>query len=149
MSQGVAWLLGWMLLAAIDRLCAQTVAALRSLDPTTPIKQRLDDLILRVTAAEKIHQISDKWGSRSVPRLHRPSILQAEGLPIPVPPGAGSYPFSQSPLSGKVRLHAHLGIQSGGVGPVLQTLTIGGQTLATRDDWDSSSVSRNASHRGL
>src|SRR6266550_4315313 len=80
MSKAVACLLGWMLLASLDRLSAQTVAAPRYLDTTTPIEQRLDDLIARMTIAEKIDQISDKWGSRSVPRLHIPSMLKTEGL---------------------------------------------------------------------
>jgi len=72
----------------------------------------------------------------------KPMLSQA----ISLHSGARSYSFSQAPVSGKIRLHARLGIQSGGVGPVLQTLTIGGQTLATRDDWILSSVSRNSSH---
>jgi len=56
MSKAVAWLLGWMLLAALDPLPAQTVTAPQYLDSRTPIEQRLDDLITRMTTAEKIDQ---------------------------------------------------------------------------------------------
>jgi hypothetical protein len=95
MSKTIAWLSGWKLLAAPDRLSAQTVAAPQYVDPATPIKQRLDELI-----------------------------------------------------AGMGQLHGDLGIRSGG-GPVLQTMTFGGRTPATRDDWASSSVRRNGSNRGL
>ncbi len=96
MSKTIAWLTGWKLLAALDRLSARTVTALQSLDRTTPIKQRLGE---------------------PIPRMGR--------------------------------LRAHLGIQRSGVGPVLQTLTLGGKALATRDRWASFSVRRNGSNRGL
>ena len=80
MSKPVTLLVGCVLFAALDPLFAQTVADSRYLDSKLPIEQRLDDLIPRMTTAEKIDQISDKWGSPSVPRLRIPSMLKTEGL---------------------------------------------------------------------
>ena len=52
----------------------------RYLDPTVPIEQRIDDLLPRMTVAEKVSQISDDWGSAAIPRLKVPSLLKTEGL---------------------------------------------------------------------
>lgn len=50
------------------------------LDPNLPVEQRIDDLLPRMTVAEKVSQISDSWGSAGVPRLKVPSLLKTEGL---------------------------------------------------------------------
>jgi len=50
------------------------------LDPNLPVEQRIDDLLPRMTVAEKVCQISDSWGSAGVPRLKVPSLLKTEGL---------------------------------------------------------------------
>lgn len=50
------------------------------LDSSVPIEQRIDDLIPRMTVAEKVSQISDDWGSAAIPRLKVPSLLKTEGL---------------------------------------------------------------------
>jgi beta-glucosidase len=50
------------------------------LDPTVPIEQRIDDLLPRMTQAEKIIEISDDWGSKAIPRLKIPALLKTEGL---------------------------------------------------------------------
>jgi beta-glucosidase len=50
------------------------------LDPTVPIEQRINDLLPRMTVAEKVSQISDNWGSAGIPRLKVPSLLKTEGL---------------------------------------------------------------------
>jgi beta-glucosidase len=50
------------------------------LDPNAPIEQRIDDLLPRMTVAERIGQISDDWGSAGIPRLKVPSLLKTEGL---------------------------------------------------------------------
>lgn len=50
------------------------------LNPNVPIEQRVDDLLPRMTVAEKVSQISDDWGSAGIPRLKVPSLLKTEGL---------------------------------------------------------------------
>lgn len=50
------------------------------LDPIVPIEQRIDDLLSKMTVEEKINQISDDWGSKSIPRLKIPALLKGEGL---------------------------------------------------------------------
>ena len=50
------------------------------LDASLPVEQRIDDLLPRMTVAEKVSQISDSWGSVGVPRLKIPSLLKTEGL---------------------------------------------------------------------
>ena len=50
------------------------------LDSRVPIEQRIDDLLPRMTVAEKVSQISDDWGSAAIPRLKVPSLLKTEGL---------------------------------------------------------------------
>ncbi len=50
------------------------------LDPNIPTEQRIDDLLPRMTVAEKVSQISDSWGSPGIPRLKVPSLLKTEGL---------------------------------------------------------------------
>jgi beta-glucosidase len=50
------------------------------LNPTVPIEQRIDDLLGKMTVDEKINQISDDWGSKSIPRLKIPALLKGEGL---------------------------------------------------------------------
>jgi beta-glucosidase len=50
------------------------------LDPAVPIEQGIDDLLPRMTVAEKVSQISDSWGSVAIPRLKVPSLLKTEGL---------------------------------------------------------------------
>ncbi|HEX3940724.1 MAG TPA: glycoside hydrolase family 3 C-terminal domain-containing protein [Acidobacteriaceae bacterium] len=50
------------------------------LDPQAPIEQRVDDLLSRMTVEEKVSQISDDWGSASIPRLKVPSLLKDEAL---------------------------------------------------------------------
>jgi hypothetical protein len=50
------------------------------LDPSVPIEQRIDDLLPRMTVAEKVSQISDDWGSAGIPRLKVPTLLKTEGL---------------------------------------------------------------------
>jgi beta-glucosidase-like glycosyl hydrolase len=50
------------------------------LDPSAPIEQRIDDLLPRMTVAEKVTQISDDWGSAGIARLKVPSLLKTEGL---------------------------------------------------------------------
>jgi beta-glucosidase len=50
------------------------------LDSNVPIEQRIDDLLPRMTVAEKVSQISDDWGSAAIPRLKVPSLLKTEGL---------------------------------------------------------------------
>jgi beta-glucosidase len=50
------------------------------LDPSVPIDQRIDDLLPRMTVAEKVSQISDDWGSAAISRLKVPSLLKTEGL---------------------------------------------------------------------
>jgi beta-glucosidase len=50
------------------------------LDPRVPIEERIDDLLPRLTLAEKIVQLSDDWGSKGIPRLKIPALLKTEGL---------------------------------------------------------------------
>lgn len=50
------------------------------LDPHVPTKQRIDDLLSRMTVEEKISQISDNWGSVGIPRLKVPALLKTEAL---------------------------------------------------------------------
>lgn len=50
------------------------------LDPSVSIEQRIDDLLPRMTVAEKVSQISDDWGSVAIPRLKVASLLKTEGL---------------------------------------------------------------------
>ncbi len=50
------------------------------LDAHLPVEQRIDDLLARMTLEEKINQISDDWGSKSIPRLKIPALLKGEGL---------------------------------------------------------------------
>jgi beta-glucosidase len=52
----------------------------RYLDPSTPVEQRIDDLLPRMTIEEKIIQISDDWGSKGNARLKIPPLLKTEGL---------------------------------------------------------------------
>lgn len=52
----------------------------RYLDPTLPIEQRIDDLLIRMTVQEKVSQISDDWGSAEIPHLGVPVLLKTEGL---------------------------------------------------------------------
>jgi beta-glucosidase len=58
--------------------CAQESP--KYLDPNLSIEKRIDDLLPRMTVAEKISQISDNWGSAGIPRLKVPSLLKTEGL---------------------------------------------------------------------
>jgi len=58
----------------------QAEEAAKYLDPSVPIEQRIDDLLGKMTDQEKINQISDDWGSKSIPRLKIPPLLKGEGL---------------------------------------------------------------------
>jgi beta-glucosidase len=54
--------------------------AAKYLDPNVPIEDRITDLLSKMTVEEKINQISDDWGSKSIPRLKIPALLKGEGL---------------------------------------------------------------------
>ena len=50
------------------------------LDPNLPVEQRIDDLLPRMTVAEKVSQISDSWGSVGVPRTQNTFAPQNGGI---------------------------------------------------------------------
>ncbi len=50
------------------------------LDSTLPVEERIDDLLPRMTLAEKVVQLCDDWGSKGIPRLKVPAMLKTEGL---------------------------------------------------------------------
>jgi beta-glucosidase len=50
------------------------------LDPATPVENRIDDLLRRMTIDEKVSQIVDSWGSSGIQRLSVPPLLKTEGL---------------------------------------------------------------------
>jgi beta-glucosidase len=47
---------------------------------STPVEDRIDDLLQRMTVDEKVSQIVDSWGSAGVQRLNIPALLKTEGL---------------------------------------------------------------------
>ena len=50
------------------------------LEPGTPVEDRINDLLPRMTIDEKISQIVDSWGSPGIQRLGVPALLKTEGL---------------------------------------------------------------------
>jgi len=70
----------YICLVSLASCLSMTQKTLKYLDPSVPIEQRIDDLLPRMTVAEKVSQISDNWGSAGIPRLSVPSLLKTEGL---------------------------------------------------------------------
>lgn len=63
------------------------------LDPHVPVEQRIDDLLPRMTVAEKIGEISNNTGSAAIPRLKIPSMLKTEAIHgLVIGNGATIYP---------------------------------------------------------
>jgi beta-glucosidase len=59
-------------------VCAQ--ASPLYLNPRAPIKQRINDLLKRMTVEEKISQISNDQGSAGIPRLKVPALWKTEAI---------------------------------------------------------------------
>jgi len=70
----------YICLVSLASCLSMTQKTLKYLDPSVPIEQRIDDVLPRMTVAEKVSQISDNWGSAGIPRLSVPSLLKTEGL---------------------------------------------------------------------
>src|ERR1035437_1833811 len=50
------------------------------LNPGASIEERVNDLLPRLTLAEKMEELRDSWGSPAIPRLKIPVMLKTEGL---------------------------------------------------------------------
>ena len=50
------------------------------LNPSASLEDRVNDLMPRLTLAEKVTELTDSWGSPGIPRLKIPALLKTEGL---------------------------------------------------------------------
>ena len=77
MRIGRLFLYGLMAIATVLSVAQQKA---KYLVPDTPIEDRIDDLLRRMTIDEKVSQIVDSWGSAGIQRLNVPALLKTEGL---------------------------------------------------------------------